>query len=185
MVENEKQTIQTDDGQLLEIRPLESADAYLLVDLFDHLSAESRYRRFNQTLVSPDPILVATNALEMANVRPEQGAAWLAFAQLAQAAPVPVAGVRYMFTAPQTAEFSVTVRDDFQGRGVGTALLAFAMQQAYAAGVRRAYAQVHYENQALLAILRKLALPVQRVREGAYLHLTVDLAPLDEALQPA
>ena len=45
--------IRTKEGLLLHIRHIQDSDAPYLVDLFEHMGPESRYRRFLQPLDNP------------------------------------------------------------------------------------------------------------------------------------
>lgn len=45
----------TRDGLLVRVRPEEEGDTPYLVDLFNRLSADSRYLRFSKSMVDPDP----------------------------------------------------------------------------------------------------------------------------------
>ena len=57
-----------EDHLLLYVRALMPDDAPLLVELFEHLGADSRYLRFNVALTNPDPDLVRAEAARMAAV---------------------------------------------------------------------------------------------------------------------
>ena len=162
------------------MRTLTPADAQLLIEIFEHMSPDSRYLRFNQALANPDPQLVAAEAAELADVTTEEGEAWIAFVDDEAGTPIPVAGMRYIRTGEEEAEISIAVRDDYQRQGIGTVLLNFTAQQAHKAGVRRLMAMIQYENMALRSILNKIRLPVKRQQDGPDILLEIDLTPLGE-----
>ena len=56
---------------------------------------------------------------------------------------------------PQTAEVAVTVVDDWQGRGLGTELLAELTDRARPAGICRFTALAAADNAAIARLLRK------------------------------
>jgi len=164
-----------ENGLLVCVRPLRPNDASHLIDLFEHLSPESRYRRFNIPLTDPDPQLVRREAQAMANVDPDRGCGWLAFADLADQPEGCVAGIRCIRTADGVAEVSLTVRDDVQGLGIGTKLLRMVGRHAYGAGVRKLVGYVQSDNRPLWRSLRQLRAPVERELKGAETYIEVDL----------
>lgn len=164
-----------ENGLFIWVRPLRPADAPLLLDLFEHMSAQSRYQRFNLPLVDPDPDWLRKRAEQLAYVRPVDGRAWLAFADLPEQPEAPVAGIRYAYVAVKSAEISLVVRDDLQNLGIGTELLKFAGRKAYADGVDRLSGVVQSMNRALWHSLRNLDVPFQTVRDGSQTLIEVDL----------
>lgn len=166
----------TENDLLVRVRPLRAADAPLLIDIFEHLGADSRYQRFNLPLSSPDPAWVEATAAELADVDAAQGAGWLALADLPEEPNAPVAGARYLLVGPETAEVSVTVRDDLQGMGIGTRLLKYLAQEAYKAGVRTLAGTVQSNNINLWRSLANLDVPIKRERQGTHTRLEVELS---------
>ena len=65
---------------------------------------------------------------------------------------------RYATAEPgaRTADFAVTVADEWQGRGVGARLAAQVVQAARANGMLRLTALTLWENDAAIALLRRL-----------------------------
>ena len=165
----------TESGLLIWVRPLKPADAPFLLDLFEHMSPDSRYQRFNQPLTDPDPDWVLKRAEQLAYVRPADGRAWLAFADLPEQPEAPVAGIRYAYVSLKSAEISLVVRDDLQNLGIGTELLKFAGRKAYVDGIDRLVGVVQSMNRPLWHSLRNLDIPLQRVREGSHTLIEVDL----------
>ena len=77
---------------------------------------------------------------------------------------------------PEAADVAVTVDDAFQGRGVATALLEDLLRHR-PAGVTRIVTVVAADNEASLAMLRRLG-PTRTTHEGAnLLGVTVELGP--------
>ena len=71
-------TFKTNSDLLIWIRPLHPDDIQNLVDIFKHLSPDSRYLRFHEALTDPSPQLIQKRAEEMALVPAEKGKGWLA-----------------------------------------------------------------------------------------------------------
>lgn len=92
-----------------------------------------------------------------------------------EALPAGVARVIRYPDRPDVADVAVTVADEWQGRGVATALLEQLMRER-PRGVRRLETTVAADNAASLAMLRRLG-PTTVVDEGdARLAVRVDLA---------
>ena len=164
-----------EDGLRVCVRPLRPDDADRLVDLFEHLSPESRYRRFNIPLPDPDPEFVRREAQAIADLAPARGHGWLAFADLPEQPGACVAGIRYLRTGGEVAEVSLVVRDDVQGLGIGSELLRIAGRHAYQAGVHKLVGYVQSDNRPLWRSLRHLGAPLERELQGPETYVEVDL----------
>ena len=136
------------DGSAVQIRPVRSADAPLLADGFARLSAASRRMRF----------LGVKKELSTADLRyftDVDHHNHEALAALDQAGGRGVGIARYIRDAgdPQAAEIAVTIVDDWQGRGLGTELLARLSDRACFEGIRRFTALADAGNVAVAALL--------------------------------
>ena len=170
----------TETGFAVRVRPMQPGDAVHLVDLFEHMGTDSRYMRFNLPLTDPDPDWVAQEAARLADVDPEKGAAWLAFADLPGEPAACVGGIRYILGEDgESAEVALVVRDDLHGQGIGTELIRFAGISAYLRGVRRLVGVVQSRNIALWHTLDNLSVPVERRLMGPLTEVAVTL---DESL---
>jgi RimJ/RimL family protein N-acetyltransferase len=69
--------------------------------------------------------------------------------------------------APQAAEIAVTVIDDWQGRGLGTELVAQLSQRARSEGIRRFTALVAADNPAMARLLRNVRADLVHRERGA------------------
>jgi RimJ/RimL family protein N-acetyltransferase len=91
--------------------------------------------------------------------------------------------VRYA-EAPGTAGLGITVRDDWQGRGVASALLP-ALARHWPEGVERIVTAVTMDNPASLAMLEALG-PTEATFDGfGLLKVTVDISPWPRQPSPA
>lgn len=166
----------TQHGLDVRVYRLHPEDADLLIDLFEHLSANSRYLRFNEYLEHPDPGYVRREAQALAQVDPKLGMAWIAVADLPDQPDAPVAGARFVRTRqPGVAEVSVAVRDDLQHQGIGTELLIFAARRAKANGVHKLVASFHTGNRAIWSLLSAAPFSIVTEIHGAQTDLLVDL----------
>ncbi|HNS03381.1 MAG TPA: GNAT family N-acetyltransferase [Anaerolineae bacterium] len=168
-------TLPTASGLTLRVRPEQPGDGPALVDLFHHLSSSSRYLRFSKVMDDPDPRRVQQEAERLAQLGPPTDMAWLAFADLPDQPDAPVAGVRYIRTQPGEAELAVSVRDDMQRLGIGSALLQLACTHAQEEGLQRLTAAFRSENRGIWALLRRSPYPVTWELDGAEVHAVIDL----------
>ena len=139
------------DGTSLVVRPIRADDKALLTEHFEHLGPESRYRRF----FGPHNVLSERELHYFTEVDHLLHEALMAI-DPATGAPVGVA--RYIASAarPDTAELAMAVTDEWQGRGVGSALAHALCDRARENGVRHVTATVLADNVPMLALLREL-----------------------------
>lgn len=82
-----------------------------------------------------------------------------------------VAGVgQYVVTAgAHTAEIALAVRDEYQGRGIGTELLSYLIQIAKRRGLLGLTADILGENRPVMSLLEKSGLDFQKqMSDGVY-----------------
>jgi RimJ/RimL family protein N-acetyltransferase len=163
------------DGSEVLIGPVGTADAPLLADGFARLSARSRQMRFLTLKQELSPAELryfteidhhdheALGAVDRVNGRG--------------------AGVaRYVRSLEdsQTAEVAVTVVDEWQGRGLGTELVAQLAERAREEGIRRFTALVAADNAAMTRLARSVGADLVR-RESATVVYEVPLVPREES----
>lgn len=171
----------TKTGVKIKVYRIKPQDAVNLMDLFDHLSTQSRYQRFNEMLTNPDPDLVWQTAQRMATVDPKAGSAWLAFADLPGEPNAPVAGARYMrLPDRRSAEASIAVRDDLHQQGIGAELLLFLARHARNNGIERLVATFDTGNKGVWRLVRNAPYVVVTTVHGSETEVTIDLKqPVD------
>jgi GNAT superfamily N-acetyltransferase len=165
------------DGATVWVRPLLPVDAPILVELFAHLGAESRYNRFQVAATEPKEELIWREARRLATISPDEGMGWLAFVAdpEREGAFLSVGGMRYLFVEPGVAEASLTVRDDMQRRGIGQRLMFYMLDYARQHGVKRMTAVVQRNNLGMWRLLNHSPVPLKRVPDGGYTHVELDL----------
>lgn len=144
-------TVEIRDGSRVLLRPIEPDDKQALAGAFDRLSAESRYRRF----FAPLNRLSATDLRYLTEIDHSNHEAIVAL----DAATGETAGVaRYVRSPePAIAEVAVTVIDDWQGRGLATALLERLVERAREEGITHFVAVILEENEAAIDLFESLA----------------------------
>jgi RimJ/RimL family protein N-acetyltransferase len=168
-------TFQTKDGITIRLRPLLPEDAVHLVDIFENMSQESRYTRFNTPMANPDPDKILQEAAEMTDFERPGSDGWLAFADLPDKPDTAVAGIRYVRTGEGEAEVAISVRDDMQNKGIGSAMMAFLFDQAKKAGLTKLVALAQRSNRPLMQLLKKSQIPIKRTSEGSNVYVEVEL----------
>ena len=158
-----ERTVQLRDGSAIAVRPIEPEDREALARGFERLGPESRYRRFH----SPIDRLTEAQLDYLTVVDHVDHEALAAFHE------GEIVGVaRYVRTEPgPRAEVAVTVGDDWQGRGVGRALLDLLTSRAREEGVQTFTAQVLGTNLPMVELLSSLG----EVRASPYEHGRRDL----------
>lgn len=174
-MDDPRYSFRTEKGLLVELRPMTSEDAPYLVDIFEHMSPQSRYQRFHQPLTHPDPGWIAEQARELATIDPP-GKGWLAFADLPDQPSAPVGGGRFVVVEPGVAEVALTVRDDLQGQGIGTQILLKMIEDARAAGITKLVAMVQASNRAVKGLIKHGHLPIQCVTHQGETYIAIDLS---------
>ena len=86
-----------------------------------------------------------------------------------------VGGARYVVVEPGAAEIAFAVIDEFQGQGIGAALLRHVVGLARKAGLRELVAEVLPENAAMLKVFQRSGLTHTTKRAGAVVHLAFQL----------
>jgi len=163
------------DGSQVLIRPVRSTDAPLLADGFARLSARSRRMRFltNKSTLSAAELRYFTEVDHhdheaLGALSPADGGRGVGIA-------------RYVRDREdsQAAEIAVTIADDWQGRGLGTELLARLSDRARQAGIRRFTALVAADNAAMARLLRNMGAELTDSGFGT-MDYQVTLEPADE-----
>ncbi|MEA2375626.1 MAG: hypothetical protein QOD53_2089 [Thermoleophilaceae bacterium] len=144
-----EKTVRLRDGQEIAIRPIQPDDKALLVDGFNRLSDRSRQRRF----LTPASELSPEDLAYLTEVDHKRHEALLAIEPF-EGRSVGVARYVRVPGDRECAEVAVAVVDDWQRRGVATALMQALSQRARATGVQRFTALVSPENTVVLEALQ-------------------------------
>jgi len=158
------------DGRRVEIRALRHEDRYGLEEAVSRASAESLRRRFfsvrrhfteqeieffsNIDFVDHVPLVV---------VAEESGES------------VIVGGGRYVVFEPGRAEMAFTLTDEYQGQGIGAALMRHLAAIARDAGLKELIAEVLPVNNAMLKVFEKSGLRPTIRHEPGIVHVTLHL----------
>jgi GNAT superfamily N-acetyltransferase len=148
--------VQLRDGRQIEIRALKATDEEEMLAAIDRTSTQSLYRRF---------FAIKRNFSEsekafFLNVDFVNHVALVAVAEDANQRFI-VGGGRYVVVRPGTAEIAFVVIDDYQGQGIGAALMHHLALLAREAGIKELIAEVLPENIPMLKVFQKSGLDLQ------------------------
>jgi GNAT superfamily N-acetyltransferase len=89
--------------------------------------------------------------------------------------PTIIGAGRYIVEGAGSAEIALAVIDDYQGQGIGRALVRHLITIARYAGLEALTAHVLSENAAMLRVFRTCGLPLEVQHDRDVLHLTLAL----------
>jgi RimJ/RimL family protein N-acetyltransferase len=145
------ETIYLRSGRAVGIRPLRRDDRERLTAAYSRLSPESQYRRF----LTVKPRLSQQDATYLVDVDGDDHMALVATPLDQPERIVAVARFVRLRENPRAAEFSIVIGDEFQGQGLGSALMARLIDTALERGVDRFVATVLADNLAAHALINR------------------------------
>jgi acetyltransferase len=163
------ETVTLANSEMVTIRPILPGDAPRLQEGFTHLSSESIYYRFLDTAKQ----LSDKQANQLANL--DYLIQMALVASIVEEGDERLVGVaRYALVGekePGAAETAVVVRDDFQGRGLGTLLYERLIRYARQHGVKYFTSTIHQSNAKVMKFIRKSGLTFERemIEPGVFL----------------
>lgn len=158
------------DARSLEIRPVSPGDKQALLDGFERLSEQSRYRRF----LSPHGRLTPAELRYFTAVDHHDHEALVAL-DPESGEGVGVARFVRSTEDPTVAEVAIAVVDDWQRRGVGTRLAGELARRAREEGISAFTGLVLADNDLMLNLIRELGRVHAVHQEHGTVELTVDL----------
>ena len=162
------------DRRMVEIRALTPEDETGLLAAIDHTSSQSMYRRF----FGAKREFSEKERAFFLNVDFVNHVALVAVVKVAGAAEI-AAGGRYIVERPGTAEIAFVVTDDYQGQGIGAALLRHLALLARNAGLKEFTAEVLPENIPMLKTFERSGLTMSTNRGSGAIHVALQLVKPD------
>ena len=160
-------TLVTKRGLRFRARPLRHGEARTVMSLFEQLGEASRRSRFH----GPKPCLSRSELRLLASVDETHYALVAQF----EDDPQPIAIARLVRDGDE-AEVAFAVADEYQNRGIGSALTAQLLADARASGIRKITALVGGDNSAAIHVLRSVATGVTASYEGSDLFIEAAVA---------
>ena len=159
------------DGRGVEIRAFRPGDGPGLEAAVARISAQSLYRRF----FTVKRRFSQREREFFLNVDFVDHVALVALAEEAGQSVV-IGGGRYVVVEPGKAEIAFAIIDQYQGHGLGAALMRHLTAIARARGLRELVADVLPENGAMLKVFAKSGLPMKKVNEHEVVQISLKLA---------
>ncbi|MBS7658850.1 GNAT family N-acetyltransferase [Candidatus Bathyarchaeota archaeon] len=159
------------DGNRILLRPIKPSDATMKQHFFYSLSKETIYKRyFGQLKAMPIkriwPYVIIDYENEMVIV-----------ASALENGVETIIGIGSYVKIPgtKTAEIALVVRDDWQNKGLGTALLSYLIEIGKNKGIESFTAWIFTDNTKMLHLIKKLPYKVEFRIEGDLYHITIKL----------
>jgi acetyltransferase len=152
------------------IRPIRPEDAPLLVELFESLSPRSVYLRF----FTPMKRLPHSMLAMFTQIDYDRHIALVALTESETNEKMLGVARVISFRDHEEAEFSVAVGDQWQGKGIGAALLQRCLSIAKERGIQRVMGTVLSENTQMLALGRKLGFNIKNELGVPEYELSID-----------
>lgn len=166
------------DGLEIFLRPIKPTDDELLVEMFNSLSKETIHLRFFSTL----KYMPKEQLEKFTHIDYEHQMAIVALVHKdGREAMVAVGRYTLEQDEPGAAEFAIVVQDDYQGRGIGTAVLRHLAHVAKLQGVRLIVGYIMNENTRMFSVLKRSGLIMTRKNWDRGIT-RVDI-PIDENVQ--
>jgi acyl-CoA hydrolase/ribosomal protein S18 acetylase RimI-like enzyme len=162
--------VEAKDGFRLFLRPLKLTDEPLLRSLFYQLSPESIHYRFFQLIKT----MPHEKLQEFLRIDYEADMALVVLTS-SSAEDAEMLGIAHYLKDSRTnfAEAAFLVRDDWQGKGVGTQLMNALVEAARSHGIAGFTADVLADNRSMLQVFHKCGYPVESRLEGSSYSLRI------------
>ena len=160
------------DGRLLHIRAIRASDRDALHEAFHRLSKSTvRDRFFNVKLdLTPQELTYFTEVDFSCHV-----ALVAELEEGLERRPIGVGRFVRSQQQPDHCEFAITIADDFQGQGIGTALLNRLVDCARRLGIRQLDASVLPQNTRMSHLLHRTGLPLESSLQNGVLTYSLTL----------
>ncbi len=169
------------DGTEIRLDSMGACDKQCFADAFDGLSDRTRYSRYHAPIKRlPDSYLESL-------VQADNRNSVVVVAHIADGDSQEGAGMaRYVCLKdePNVAEFSLTIADNFQGRGLGGILLNHLVQHARSNDVFTLRGYVISDNKPMLKLLEKYSCSIERESDGTYCYEIDTTAALADRSEP-
>jgi|BEDMetMinimDraft_2_1075160.scaffolds.fasta_scaffold00027_35 Acyl-CoA synthetase (NDP forming) len=155
------------DGSTVRVRPAKKDDALYLINFFNNLSIETKYKRFMGFALPNIEILIPEkDGLALIAIHEDRIIAHAMYRKI-----------------NNKAEVGIVVDDRFQGKGLGTILLGMITEAAYKSGVEQMEAIVLPDNLQMINVLKNLGFPYKLEIEPGYIKVIYPTSLTPEAIE--
>jgi ribosomal protein S18 acetylase RimI-like enzyme len=159
----------TKTGESILLRPAKISDEPLFKDFFYSLSEQSLYRRF----VSVRQDMPHERLQDFVAVDYTKRMVLLALIEGKGREEMVGLGEFALLPSGHVAEIALAVRDDYQGRGIGTELLAYLAYLARKQGLLGFTAEVLVDNKPVLHLLEKMGFDIEKRKEAGVYEMKI------------
>lgn len=157
--------IELKDGSKAYLRPLKLADESEVRELFYDLSEESIQTRFFRTIRA----MPHEKLQELLKIDYDSDMALVVFTEAAEQTDMIAIAHYAREEHTNYAEAAFLVRDDWQGKGIGTALIHSLVAAARSRGIAGFTAEVLVKNHGMMRVFHRCGFPVKSdMRDGVY-----------------
>ncbi|HEX5949979.1 MAG TPA: GNAT family N-acetyltransferase, partial [Actinomycetota bacterium] len=164
------------DGSTIRIRPARRSDAIRVEDYLIGMSPETRRLRFWSQAID-----VRTLAAKIVDVDYRDHMTLIALTGGDDGTMI--GGAQYVRIDGGRAEFSVSVADEYQGRGIGSILIGHTAQAAAGQDITTFVAEVLPENHAMVNVFRASGFPVSIRATPGSLEVEFPISLTEEAAE--
>jgi RimJ/RimL family protein N-acetyltransferase len=168
------------DGSRVLVRPIRADDKGMLADAFGRLSRQSRYQRFLGFKKE-----LGLDELEYLTEVDHHDHEGLFGIDPASGEVVAVARFVRLRSRPEAAEAAIVIADEWQGRGLGTAVLRRLAERAREEGIHTFTATLLADNRSMVDVFGRVGEVRVTGREGGVEEIDVELPAEPEPLQEA
>lgn len=162
------------NGQQVTFRSIDQTDYENISAIYQNLGESSQYLRFN---FAATPAFIQKVVKDTVDSCLSNGSGIIAFITTKNGEQIPAGQARFVKTGQKQAELCVTIRDDFQGLGLGKLLMRKLIDMAKETGLDELEAYVNRQNKAMQSLLYKFQLPVFSENDGGMVMYRLVLNP--------
>ena len=165
-------TIRLADGTRVTLRPIRAEDVQIEQQFVRGLSDETRYFRFMDMLRELSPTMLK----QMTDIDYHDQMAFVAVTTI-DGSETEIAVARYVaFPDGETCEFAIVVGDEWQRKGIATALMQMLIDSARQRGLKKMIGEVLSSNSRMLHFVSRFGFhAVMDEQDPAQMRVTRDL----------
>lgn len=165
------------DGSSIILRPIKSEDAVRWLEFVARLSPRTKYMRFQHKQPEGGDL---KEAIRFCTVDYRNSFAFIANVIREPHSDIVAVGRYYRLPDGHTAQIDLVVEDDYQGRGLGTAILEQLIITARDNGIDAFEADVLGDNQEMMAVFKNYGFHIaSELRQNLY-HVTFSITSTPE-----
>ncbi|TFF86867.1 MAG: GNAT family N-acetyltransferase [Promethearchaeota archaeon] len=172
-----KEAVTLKDGTEVLIRKIEPGDGPKLIEMFDHLSDETKYTRFMKFRKS-----IEEDELEPFLLSDKKNFAIVAEVNNSGNIFIIADGRYVLDKPPDKATVAIIVRDDYQRKGLAHQMLSILIDVARENNINFFHGEILLENSKMLNFIKKTGYDYDFNDQTGVRYFTIDLEPIKTPL---